>query len=68
MTSTLTPSLPSTTSVAATQAAGGERALVLGDWAGAAELGLAALAGGGGGAAAQRGACVAIQALFELGR
>ena len=58
----------SVASVAATQAAGGERALVLGDWTAAAELGLAALAGGGGGAAAQRGSCVAIQALFELGR
>ena len=56
------------TSVPATQAAGGERALVLGDWPAAADLGLAALAGGGGGAADQRGACVAIQALFELGR
>jgi hypothetical protein len=55
-------------SPAAAQAAGAERALVLGDWASAAELGLAALAGGGGGAAAARGGCVAVQALFELGR
>ena len=62
------PPSASATSIPATKAAGGERALVLGDWKSAADLGLAALAGGCGGAAAQRGACVAIQALFELGR
>lgn len=64
----LLTSSASVASVPAAQAAGGERALILGDWASAADLGLAALAGGAGGAAAQRGACVAIQALFELGR
>jgi hypothetical protein len=56
------------TSAAATQAAGAERALVLGNWEAAADLGLAALAGGSGGAAAARGACVGVQALYELGR